>query len=105
MTDRELIERAARACGIGGEWVDGIGFIHISVDGDRGAWWRPLDDDGDALRLMVALEMDVFVRAGRWTEAVAPMGRPAKMPHDGDALAATRRAITMAAAQIKEAQA
>ncbi len=68
MTDRELIERAARACGIGGEWVDGIGFIHISVDGDRGAWWRPLDDDGDAL-------------------------------------AATRRAITMAAAQIKEAQA
>ncbi len=105
MTDRELIERAARAAGITGEYLDGLGFIPIDANGARGAWWNPLEEDGDALRLMVTCQLDVFVRAGRWTEAVAPMGAPAKVLHDGDALAATRRAITMAAAQIKKAQA
>lgn len=63
-----------------------------------------LQPDAEALRLMVAHEMDVFVRSGRWTEAVAPMQRPAKAFHDGSGLAATRLAISMISAAIDRAR-
>ncbi len=54
MTDRELLEAAARAAG-----------IERSVGGDlwssaRGQLWNPLTDDGDALRLAVRLRLDVL---------------------------------------------
>lgn len=58
-----------------------------------------LKRDAEALRLAVAKEMDVFIRAGRWTEAVRPMGTPVKVPHGLDALGATRIAIKMAAGE------
>ena len=71
-------------------------------DGARchGIFWNPLASDADALALAVQLEMDVFVRGGRWSEAVAPMAPACKEPHSGDPLKATRRAITRAAATV-----
>lgn len=109
MTDRELLEAAAKAIGLVGEVDDQvykhIGDTHpITVffpterDGDV---FAPLDDDGDALRLAVALQMDVFVR-GEWAEAVAPMGAPQQVWYSATISkhAATRRAIVRAAAAM-----
>lgn len=69
MTDRELLELAAKAAGYE------FGWIH---DGPRikcaEGWtpWNPLTDDGDAFRLGIV--MDYFpsnVRTGRDTDAEA----------------------------------
>lgn len=62
-----------------------------------------LRKDAEALRLAVAEEMDVFIRAGRWTEAVRPMGKPVKVEHGLDALHATRAAINAAARNMARA--
>lgn len=63
MTDRELLELAAKAAGsdvfeLDGGWVQKIGK---EIDGLE-RWvgrWNPLEDDGDALRLAVKLEMQI----------------------------------------------
>lgn len=108
MTDRELIQKAAKAAGHKAlEWHREIpreGGISVDVlyVGQCEAYrpFRPLDDDGDALRLAVDLQMDVYVRA-EWVEAVAPMGAPQKLRYglEGPRVAA-RRAITCAAAAM-----
>ena len=59
MTDRELLEMAAKAAGV----VSVGGGINGIATGKNGAclvgWWNPLTDDGDALRLAVKLGIDV----------------------------------------------
>ena len=97
MTDRELLELAAKAAGY--EW-------HVETSGHefqvlvRGGLWNPLSDDGDALRLAVKLEIRIdwgafdVVALEFNTDAVA---REAK---GADPYAATRRAITRAAAEL-----
>ena len=56
MTDRELLEFAAKAAGIEGEWTNpmpsavGNGTIRTGIGGSL---WNPLTDDGDALRLAI----------------------------------------------------
>ena len=106
MTDRELLELAAKAAGI-----EDISYYLDDF------LWNPLTDDGDALRLAVKLNMRIAVREYRtevfhWRDldpAVDVLGfelsEPiikllAKEAHDGDACAATRRAIVRAAAEI-----
>jgi hypothetical protein len=74
--------------------------LHLTASDAKAIYWNPLRSDADALALAVSMEMDVFVRAGRWTEAVRPMGPACKEPHDGDPLAATRRAIVRAAVEV-----
>ena len=95
MTDRELLEYAAKAAGIGwdlyeGEWYGG----GVSPN------WNPLTDDGDALRLAVKLEIQLDLRHSMNT--VRAYGAPQGMLEEGakDPLAATRRAITRAAAEV-----
>ena len=97
MTDKELLEFAAKAAGLfrAADRTD----CPINVNGVTYPVWNPLEDDGDALRLAVRMEMDLFVRAGRWTEAVRPMGPACKELHGDDPDAATRRAIVRAAAE------
>lgn len=57
MTDRELLELAAKAAGIerGAERAD-CGISTTLPDGRHGHLprWNPLEDDGDAFRLLVA---------------------------------------------------
>ena len=101
MTDRELLELAAKAAGIEAAWRDGEGLVCRNDAGYR-FFWNPLTDDGDALRLAVKLEMSadffddgivVGYTAGDVFEQVTetPLADP---------LAATRRAIVRAAAEI-----
>jgi hypothetical protein len=90
MTDRELLEAAAKASDIYGTYFDGAISIHTGVF-NNGRYWNPLEDDGDALRLAVQLnllEKHSFLDALREENDVC----------DGDYFAATRRAIVRAAA-------
>ncbi|MCM2493263.1 hypothetical protein ACVCIH_17900 [Burkholderia glumae] len=104
MTDKELLELAAKAYGISGayvrvdqaygdQWVEGI---------DTGApvFWNPLTDDGDALRLAVKLRLDIMP-GHNFQEASNRDDTAASQEPDGDdPCAALRRAITRAAAEI-----
>ena len=94
--DRELLRLAAKAAGPDVFGEPGCYFRRLPLGTVTG--WNSRDDDGDALRLAVTCEMDVFIRAGRWSEAVCPMGPVCRVEHGNDANAATRLAITRAAA-------
>ena len=98
MTDRELLEMAAKAAGISPIfWNDDYG--HGIVDGE---FWNPLTDDGDAFRLAVKLGIELhdpyqYNKACAWLRA--PMVEFWENLGD-DPYAATRRAIVRAAAEI-----
>ena len=101
MTDKELLEAAARAAGIKGEWDDGCpGFVTSFNKGTmQFTLFDPLTDDGDALRLAVKLKMDVK----QWESnsiAVAVWDKHATEDATQDRYNATRRAIVRAAAAI-----
>lgn len=93
MTDRELLELAAKAAGLPWDrWV---------IDGDD--TWNPLTDDGDALRLAVKLHLTVRMYGGDATAQSTTPGGPSVYLSEFDAAdpcAATRRAIVRAAAAI-----
>jgi len=99
MTDKELLEFAAKAVGID---------LSGGVD-ENGAYeenWNPLLHDADAFRLMVELEIDVWIGCG----GVTADGMRGKDSFDEefsqnnhDSFLATRRAITRAAAEIGKA--
>ena len=92
MTDREMLELAAKAAGI--EHLSGEYYVSGPElwDIERKRWWRPLTNDGDAFRLMVALRL--------WRDDPDICCIERVEDHDGDAYAATRRAIVRVAAQI-----
>jgi hypothetical protein len=98
MKDRELLELAAKAAGIDCIWEGDGDFINQE---DR-LPWNPLTDDGDALRLAVKLGLKIehysVTSEGR-CRVGAGTGFPT-VTYEGDAYAATRRCITIAAAQI-----
>jgi hypothetical protein len=102
MTDRELLELAAKAAGIGLWWDYIDGQDVCSTDG--GTDWNPLLDDGDALRLAVKLGfcVTVFLNQGDvWVGYAAGNVRGNHIePLGADHYAATRRAIVEAAAII-----
>ena len=105
MTDRELLELAAKAAGVDIEWQP-CGWAH---DNETGCEWNPLTDDGDALRLAVKLGETGFFRLNFGAGAVSaenPAVKPLPILYaceDMEELggaAATRRAIVRAAAEI-----
>jgi len=60
-TDRELLERAAKAAGIDGRWDEFRCAFRVFMDGGifLGDEWNPLTDDGDEARLEGSLLMNV----------------------------------------------
>ena len=104
MTDKELLELAANAAG-GFVYVENMGWIEQDEHGNRGSWWNPFGDDGDALRLAVKLKMNFYtgykkISAEILSDSDEPSIFITMHNFDGDALAATRRAIVRAAAEI-----
>jgi len=116
MSDKELLEAAARAAGYPfdeghfqaaerpGAWW---GWVYIDGSGDPpedSAWtelWNPLTDDGDALRLAVKCNLDIELQE----DCVFANGFEVQNYqlfewHKDDPYAATRRAIVRAAAEI-----
>lgn len=115
MTDQELLRLAALAAGhelkYSNEWPGG-GCLMRRVapesehPGSKWVPWRPLNDDGDALRLAVTLGLEIYhtINDGVWTVFV---GYPSGVrivytaePWSENQFAATRRAIVRAAAEI-----
>ena len=101
LTDKELLELAAKAAGItDGHWLGDCFWVGAY---DGGYEWKPLADDGDALRLAVKLRMclDTFdVDEEEHTVAWKTLSNECRENHDGDPYYATRRAIVCAAAEI-----
>lgn len=125
-TDRELLELAAKAAGFPEVvWQDMRGWGEIRHGYSEAIWtgeyyWNPLTNNGDALRLAVKLDIQVFqdqeedgpaACAGYWGK---PWRRDvsrlfivetyASSANKGSPHAATRRAIVRAAAALGEAQ-
>jgi hypothetical protein len=106
MTDRELLEFAAKAAGIAyikpAEGYDGRLGLAAGDNPMRTYTWNPLADDGDALRLAVKLRIGI----GDRETAITAFRRQSMsigsvyVEEFGDPIAATRLAITRAAAEI-----
>lgn len=113
MTDKELLELAAKAAGMAdAEYQDmrGWGEVRYGMseamhshalwkETDQG-YWNPLVDDGDALRLAVQLKMCVSVNDEHTSIDCSEGWVAIQQAHEADPAAATRRAITRAAASI-----
>lgn len=117
MSDRELLENAAKAAGIeyqrtdDGEVLEYFGGgLQLAFDGGK---WNPRTDDGDALRLAVKLEIELMFSPARCivyaqTKHILGIGLDGEAsyqaheyfqePYGSDKDAATRRAIVRAAA-------
>lgn len=112
MNDRELLELAAKAAGFKALPTDDrasdASVFMDAGEGRKGAWWNPLIDDGQALRLSVRLSIDPcqvphFYCVEAWYSVGGGEPDTIKQEYMGDAFAATRRAIVRAAAKIGEA--
>jgi hypothetical protein len=118
MTDRELLEAAAKAAGIkivyGPFQTAPILPYNGEADGDLVTFWNPLEDDGDALRLLVAIGKlngallgvgpdGAGVEGGPYRDYKAEEGRRIGEPFDKfDIAAAVRRAIVRVAATLAD---
>lgn len=93
MTDRELLDLAAKAAG--------QDFVNLLSHGK----WNPLTDDGDALRLAVKLRLDISPLDGGGVDVVQwRCGKERLRVSESiiDQGAATRRAIVRAAAAMSK---
>jgi hypothetical protein len=106
VTDRELLELAAKAAGYTPDGTFGNGLLVVVNPGEatqKSFPFQPLTDDGDALRLAVSLRMDIkqwnslAIAAKAWNKH-AEENTTTQCPY-----AATRRAIVRAAAEIGKA--
>ena len=97
MTDRELLELAAKAAGyLTPSWYDSEAYIDGML-----SMWNPLTDDRDAFMLIVKLGLVVNVwRDANKVYAGNCDGDGAAENLLSDPYAATRRATTRAAAEI-----
>lgn len=102
MTDRELLELAAKAAGIKIDKSiqngapDRSGFDmqgNVVLDWHNGKTWNPITDDGDAFRL--AVKLNLFDENAKFTYGLA-----VAMNEFSEPCEATRRAIVRAAAEL-----
>ena len=119
MTDRELLELAAKAAGYKqyySHWLGRDSFVTYEeevyseikerrVVAEKTMDWNPLTDDGDALRLAVALRLRVGTDGQSLYSSIQCWRPHHDTPYvaelEGtDPYAATRRAIVRAAAEI-----
>ena len=105
MSDKELLELAAKAVGLKFHaYVDseifGSGINTGELDTPL---WNPLADDGDALRLAVELDFNVYHAASSVFVEDLDSEIEVKEGHERDKFSATRRAIVCAAAEVGKA--
>lgn len=111
MSDRSLLEDAAKAAGIYtiGDWEAFGVFAGLRAredDAPGGYCWNPLQDDAQALRLAINLSIDIGRGLGpsRWACHYCDT-KVFREDIGNDPMAATRRAIVRAAAEIGRAAA
>lgn len=90
MNDHELLAQAAKAANCGVRWEVDFGCYSVPDETCGRRRWNPLANDGDALRLVLDLHLNL-----------AQIQSAAGIAWDApDLYAATRRAIVRAAAEI-----
>ena len=94
MTDRELLELAAKAAGMYFDKYQECWYENGEMSRPT---WNPLTDDGDALRLAVKLRL-ILKNRDDLADAYSMEYSEKTLP--ADPYAATRRAIVRAAADI-----
>ena len=100
LTDRELLELAAKAGGLTVIGHRDKGVMIRSEACKSGFCWTPITDDGDARRRAVKLQLAIAIDSDRsWSHHVNVM-MGSEVMHNGDQEAATRRAIVRAAAEL-----
>lgn len=103
MTDKELLELAAKAADIDVEWSD---FHNMFViDNEEEGWfslveWNPLKNSAQAFNLAVKLRLDVNIRG---LQTIVPFLDIKPIKHGENPYEATRRAIVETAAEIGKA--
>jgi hypothetical protein len=103
MTDQELLKHAARVSGAKMTDYSDRTPDHWIIEHAPGQWraWNPLNDDGDAFRLMAETKIRWGFVTNNHLEAAAPNQHAAReQVANGDRFAALRRAIVRAAATI-----
>ena len=98
MSDRELLELAAKAAGIEVFFDDDGDCYRIKASGSRN-YWNPITFDGDALRLAMKLLIQIYPDKDEVEIFHMEIGYVVE-PTNGDVIDATRRAIVRAAAEI-----
>jgi len=102
MTDRELLEAAAKAAGIY-YWIDADAVVTHSDTPGSTREWNPLTNSGDAFELAVKLGLLVDVWLQQKVCIASNQGEElvdARVEFGADPYAAARRAIVRAAAEI-----
>ncbi len=110
MTDQELLELAAKAAEIDTFRPEYDGSMFIGFRQLNNRLWNPLANDGDILRLVVKLDLDILHfwpdETAEYPDLVEVIGGNAltrvsiSWPLGADPYAATRRAIVLAVAEI-----
>lgn len=107
MTDRELLVLAAKAVGINIRWQDwgndrDSGYVYNVPwrGGFAVTKWNPLEDDGDALRLAVRLNLDIRGSMACGNMRYVTHGGSTYADLSTDHMEAQRGAIVRAAAEI-----
>ncbi|QPN47996.1 hypothetical protein I5S86_10930 [Priestia aryabhattai] len=119
MTDRELLELAAKAAGLKINQAFQAQRDAVMAPAKASLWiddgstaWNPLTDDGHALRLAMTLELGVVCKreSDPYEKNRSVVTDPYRVnqlriveAHKGNPEAATRRAIVRAAAEIGQA--
>lgn len=109
MTDRELLELAAKAAGINASWNDQDAAEYEAqhegmwLEGERSpdnsAFWNPLTDDGDRYRLLKALDLAIDFESKVVIYTIGVRICEESFRDDGD----DARAVLRAAAEIGRA--
>lgn len=102
MTDQELLELAASAAEIEITFMPLSGCV--TSEGDN---WNPLENDGDAFRLLFNIGADVYHGTNEYDEPIITIQPESMSLHDApcalrDSPSEIRRAIVRAAAAIAE---
>lgn len=114
MTDKELLEYAAKAAEYDWRGTEFNGGTFIADEHGDPKYWNPLKDDGDAFRLAVKLGISitpypiyqpekhsVIAKQRRVSDTLREANPTETIElHNDDPYAATRRAIVRAAAEI-----
>ena len=101
MTDRELLEAAAKAAGIRRYDYELRGYF-FDPEFNEVVAWNPLENDGDALRL--AHRLNISVSLPEDAAHVLAVSRIGIIREPGSVIESVRRAIVRAAAAIGGAQ-
>lgn len=112
MSDRDLLEKAAKAAGIEGQYFESDNPIHTGIyRAGHDYYWNPLISDSEALRLAVKLHIGVRPHGpDHWQQPnvvvalwnVGDQGGRVVVESGDDPERATRRAIVRAAASLGE---